>query len=355
MTDDSTLPPDLGASLTRVADALERLDTRDSSRIEQNPHQRRRRIIELLGVSDFDNAEAEIRSLLDEQWKVPENIYLFGILMLLQGRLEPARAVIDRSFELKPWLTEVPLWCGSLRTRLRDALDRDPTWAWARCRFELDAFVNYGMTLGSVLSSRFEHDQVQLLQVGANDGVTTDPLHRWIKKFNWRAVLLEPMPKPFQALQAEYSSNPRVTPLNVAIDDTDGTRVMWTHPGDRHAVSTFTPDRNILRHERQLQPVDVRCRTFNSVIDETGIDRIDVLQIDTEGYDLEILKLFDFDRMRPEVIHMEYYLLPIEDRLALFELLRKRGFAWRLLGADLLAVDRASFAEQFGLIAADPF
>lgn len=337
-------------TLDRLTLALERLEVASGTADDRNPHVRRRRITRLMNDSDLSTAEEELRELLDEQWKVPENIYLLGVLFLLQGRYSAARAAIDRSLNIKPWLTEVPAWCGSLRECLTEAEQADRGWLWPRYRRRLDSFETYGMTLTSVLTSRFEHRDVQLVQVGANDGVNTDPMYGWIKKFEWRALLLEPMPESFGLLDVEHADRDRVITVNAAIADTDSRRTMWTHAGDRHAVSTFTPDRNLLRNEQNVRTVEVDCRSFGSLFDEYAIRTVDILQIDTEGFDYEILKMYDFERARPQVIHLEFYLLPIEERLRVFDLLDSQNYAWRMSGADLLAVDTETFAEQFGLI-----
>jgi FkbM family methyltransferase len=317
---------------------------------DDNPHVRRRRIVDLMNEGRLNDAEAALRPLLDVQWKVPENIYLFGILALLRGQITLARRAIDRALALKPWLVEVPSWCGSLRDRLDEAADLEPAWDYPRYRRRLDAFDTFGLTLTSALSTHFEHPDVQLVQVGANDGVHTDPMHGWIVKFGWRSLLIEPMPEPFAALEELHRDHPNVTLANVAIADQNGTRTMWSHPSGRHAVSTFRPERNILKQEAELVGVEVECMTLSSLLDRHAIQRIDVLQVDTEGYDLDVLRLVDFERFHPSVIHLEFYLLPVTERLELFDLLEGQAYAWRAIGADLLAVDVTTFEEQFGLV-----
>ena len=43
----------------------------------------------------------------------------------------------------------------------------------------------------------FEHGQAcNFIQVGAYDGVSTDPLHRYVERCGWRGVMLEPQPGP---------------------------------------------------------------------------------------------------------------------------------------------------------------
>jgi hypothetical protein len=33
------------------------------------------------------------------------------------------------------------------------------------------------------------------IQVGAFDGITTDPLHKYITRYGWRGILMEPQPR----------------------------------------------------------------------------------------------------------------------------------------------------------------
>ena len=48
----------------------------------------------------------------------------------------------------------------------------------------------------------------------------------------------------------------------------------------------------------------VRCLTFDDLL--ADVDYVDLLYIDAEGYDFELLKLFDFDRLAPEIVRFEH-------------------------------------------------
>ena len=54
---------------------------------------------------------------------------------------------------------------------------------------------------------------------------------------------------------------------------------------------------------------------------------IDLLQIDVEGYDYEIIKMIDFERVKPLIIHFEHGHLPIEQFEECLEVLIKQGYA----------------------------
>jgi hypothetical protein len=46
--------------------------------------------------------------------------------------------------------------------------------------------------------------------------------------------------------------------------------------------------------------------TIRTLFEKHSVGRVDLLQIDTEGYDYEILKSIDLDEIRPTVIHFEH-------------------------------------------------
>ena len=54
------------------------------------------------------------------------------------------------------------------------------------------------------------------IQVGSNDGLSNDPLRKFIVNNDWNAVLIEPVPNLFNRLVNLYSDNPKVTVLNLA-------------------------------------------------------------------------------------------------------------------------------------------
>ena len=52
----------------------------------------------------------------------------------------------------------------------------------------------------------------------------------------------------------------------------------------------------------------VVCISLDKLIDKYSVSKIDLLQIDTEGYDYEIISNMDFSRIKPRIIHFEHEL-----------------------------------------------
>ena len=53
-------------------------------------------------------------------------------------------------------------------------------------------------------------------------------------------------------------------------------------------------------------PVKTPCLTPTQLLEKHNVSKVDVLMIDTEGYDCIILKAFPFDKFKPKLVRAEY-------------------------------------------------
>jgi FkbM family methyltransferase len=204
------------------------------------------------------------------------------------------------------------------------------------------------------LATQFSNEIRTVVQVGAYDGVANDPVHEIVRRFGWNAVLVEPQPAPFQRLDELHSGNPRVQVFNVAISDRDGWRDLYVIepseglPGFVEQIASF--DRGHLMRAQKSAPkgidllplikaVPVETWTFETLLMRSGIDHVDVLQIDAEGYDYELLKLFNPWGRRPAVINYEHAHLSLEQMNAAADLLIGCGYrlGMSFTGGDTVA------------------
>ena len=79
----------------------------------------------------------------------------------------------------------------------------------------------------------------------------------------------------------------------------------------------------------------MNCITFNDLIKKYKVKKIDLLHIDTEGYDYEILKTLDF-KIKPNMILFEHKNLGKNKRKA-WKLLRNKGYKLFKVAGDTLA------------------
>jgi FkbM family methyltransferase len=186
------------------------------------------------------------------------------------------------------------------------------------------------------------------VQVGAFDGRTGDQLHEWVVRYGWRGILVEPQPYYFDALRQTYSDQPQLEFRRAAIGETRGTRPMYTVRRDVAGLPAWAPqiasfDRgHVEAHglrapdgSEVIETIEVECIPFRDLLD--GVERVDLLQVDVEGYDAEIIRMFDFERYRPSIVRFESrHLTPAEHDAAISRLLRY-GYAVAVTGDDTLA------------------
>jgi FkbM family methyltransferase len=198
----------------------------------------------------------------------------------------------------------------------------------------------------------FEHGQAcNFIQVGAYDGVSTDPLNRYIARCGWRGVMIEPQPGPAAQLRAHYKDNADIVVLEAAVDSTRIARTLYTVVGDGLPVwagGMASFDRAQILHqdylfpgiERLIRELPVACITFDDVLDaHPAATAIDLLQIDAEGADGRILSLFPFDRQKPAIIHWEIKNMTTREQEGALDLLCGYGYRVARSGAeDMLAV-----------------
>lgn len=193
------------------------------------------------------------------------------------------------------------------------------------------------------------------VQVGSNDGVQLDPLRTEILHRRWRGVMVEPVPYVFERLVANYGHLDHLRFENVAIADADGEAEFHYLPQDEpgpglpewyDALGSFRRD-VVLSHRRFIPDIDERIATmtvptatFDSLCARHAIDSLEVLQIDTEGYDWEVLRRVDLGRYRTELVLYEHMHLGARDRAECEAHLEAAGFALLSNGMDTLAVHR---------------
>lgn len=193
------------------------------------------------------------------------------------------------------------------------------------------------------------------VEIGANDGEKHDHLRTLILDNDWKGVLVEPVPYLFERLRRNYDGVTGLVLENVAIADHDGS-LPFHHlpdvPGDERerlpdwydAIGSFSRQ-TVLAHAagipglaERIVETEVPCLTFESLCERHGIEHVDLVAIDTEGYDGEILRMFPFDRFQPRLIVYEHFHLDAVERPATREHLHRMGYTTMEEGLDTFAL-----------------
>jgi FkbM family methyltransferase len=214
-------------------------------------------------------------------------------------------------------------------------------------------------------TSRFSKitGKVTVVQIGANDGINNDPIHKFIKRDHWQGVLLEPQKYVFEEfLKPLYSKTKGILVLNAALDATDGFKPIYkvAVSNSRWATGLTSFNRKILEEavrsgyiERQarkegsplpsntdeyIAEESVECISTETLLNRAAIKETDWLQIDTEGFDFEIIKIFNIAVTKPTVIVYENLHLSAATREECIKHLRNNGYDSCDYGANTLAM-----------------
>jgi FkbM family methyltransferase len=126
-----------------------------------------------------------------------------------------------------------------------------------------------------------------IFDVGANDG---DTAVEALKTFpEARVVSFEPHPTTFAKLNARITGDPRHRSVNVALGAEAGEAEMFEY--DLSKVNSLTPNAQYAkRFGKEGHSIRVTTTTMDRFCAENGIESVDVLKIDTEGFDLMVLE-----------------------------------------------------------------
>jgi len=169
-------------------------------------------------------------------------------------------------------------------------------------------------------------DDFFFIQIGANDGVIYDPIYKFVQRYHWSGVMVEPVRHYFELLQVNYRGNNKLHFENVAVSDRDEIRDFYRVkegldflPEWCNGLGTFDLD-VLLTHKWAIPNLEdyvvkeqVACISLEGLLRKYNIQNLDLLLIDTEGYDYQILKQLDLDVIRPELVLYEHqYINQIE-------------------------------------------
>jgi FkbM family methyltransferase len=206
------------------------------------------------------------------------------------------------------------------------------------------------------------YPRAQFVEIGSNDGEQHDHLRPFILDRDWRGVMVEPVPYVFARLEANYRGVAGVALENAAIADRDGTLPFYhlvdasdearrDLPDWYDGIGSFSREA-VLSHAAHMPDVEERIVTaqvpalsFDSLCRKHGLGTVNLVLIDTEGYDSAIVRSIDFDVWRPELLVYEHYHLSADERSAAAEHVRGQGYETMEEGFDTFCL-RAGADER---------
>lgn len=202
--------------------------------------------------------------------------------------------------------------------------------------------------------------QINFVQIGGNDGVNDDPLYHFVtwNKNKVSGYILEPVGDYFKDLQRNYKNNPLIKTLNLAIHNTESEMIIHrvnpesakVLPRYSKGIASFKKEHhvNCKIASQHIIEEKVACISLENLIKTNDIAPLDLLQIDTEGYDSEIILNIDFNKIKPSIINFEYYIpqtMSAETFNQVLKVLKENGYEiWQELN-DITAYQRNLFVK----------
>ena len=176
------------------------------------------------------------------------------------------------------------------------------------------------------LNSIKNDKSIFFLEIGAYNGKDFDGLYRYTHNNNWTGIFVEPIPEYFQQLKLNFQNIENKFFENSAITEEDGNYDIMRIVGDNKwtkGSSSLLP--NKINKKYKYYKELIKGISFNSLVKKYNIKKIDVLQIDTEGYDLIILKQI-IPTFKPKFISIEQYNLSYPDKMEVKKILKMEGY-----------------------------
>ncbi len=198
------------------------------------------------------------------------------------------------------------------------------------------------------------------VQIGANDGVSHDPIHGFVTANRLPGIVVEPLPEVFQKLQQTYQNQPQIKAVNLAIHrELEQVTLYLPNPetnGSLSGIASFSADRYELTSKysgltaNDMVAVEVPAKSLMALLEESEVPHVDLLIIDTEGYDFEILASLDLEQYQPSIIRFEHGVYSgVDARLELRDALTRlydHGYSIAMERVDAIAWRHADISKH---------
>ena len=153
----------------------------------------------------------------------------------------------------------------------------------------------------------------QILDVGANIGCTS----LLFSDLGQQVVAFEPLPQTFELLQKNISSAKKNNIETLALALGDENKETEIYFSDMNRSTAFVLDKT---ERDDNKTVTIQVKRLDDLLPEIGIDRLDFIKIDVEGYELRVLKGAEktINQYRP-IVQMEFnsWTLDVQQRICL--------------------------------------
>jgi FkbM family methyltransferase len=166
--------------------------------------------------------------------------------------------------------------------------------------------------------------QPQYIDIGAWDPVDGSNTYLFYRA-GGRGVLVEPNPTYCEKLRAVRT---RDTVINAGLGATTDTEADYYIIGGDGQLNTFSKKQVDEEHLKVKEVVKMPIRNVNKVLEENFATAPALFSVDTEGFDLTILKTMNFGRWRPKVFCVETIVKDHFRNEEIVQFMKSKGYAY---------------------------
>ena len=215
---------------------------------------------------------------------------------------------------------------------------------------------NSVLKIDTILKNIFEkHNIKNILQIGANDGISFDELNYFIKKYKSKSILVEPIQQSFLKLKENYKNFENVIFENSAIISDEkipylfkvNEKFLNKYGNHIPAISSFDK-KHLINHgvkNSHIVKEKVNSLTIKDLISKHSIRNLDLFFVDAEGYDGKIVyDLLTQSDLRPIII-FEYIHIQNNFFRKLINLFISKNFLYFSIGECIISFPKEKKIE----------
>lgn len=179
------------------------------------------------------------------------------------------------------------------------------------------------------------------IEIGANDGISNDPIYEVVKNNNLPGILVEPNPDIIVSLESTYKNHKNIVIENCAITpNSERTKIYFSTASTQH--NTLSLKYAETNFSNSIRPLVVDGLSFVDLLQKHNVAKVDLLVIDVEGYDFILLQTFPFNQIKPKIIRAEFLHTGFENisMESMIEYLESYGYKVFMSegGTDIIAI-----------------
>ena len=215
---------------------------------------------------------------------------------------------------------------------------------------------NSVLKIDAILKNIFEkHNIKNVLQIGANDGISFDELNYFIKKYKSKSILVEPIQQIFLKLKENNKKFENVIFDNSAIISDEKNSYLFKvnekfldkYGNHIPAISSFDKQ-HLINHgvkNSHIVKEKVNSLTIKDLISKHSIRNLDLFFVDAEGYDGKIVyDLLTQSDLRPIII-FEYIHIQNNFFRKLINLFISKNFLYFSIGECIISFPKEKKIE----------